>query len=172
MKKFLFLAGLTILFVGIQFLMYCAKPLESDLGGPFPFPSDTIYVTDTVLQFDTTVVFDTVTIVDTVIITEPDTTGTRMLCARLGSHRHEIVWIFSNHEGLYSLDFSAIVDRDHPPKMLLVDVDGLTVEWFPIENMELTMELNLSEDFIIRITPQTPLSLGNTIDICLTLREL
>jgi hypothetical protein len=149
---------------------------EGDLT-PFGFSeeTDTIYILDTTTVFDTTTVvdtstvMDTITIIDTVIVIEPDSSGTSMVCSRIVSTLKDIVWMFRNSEGEYLLEFTAFTEFEKPKPTLRVSIDGQEFIWNPAENPEFITELNLSENTMIRITPNKPPSLGHAIDVCLTM---
>ncbi len=151
MKKLILFSAWAVLFTGIQFLTNCSKPLESiDEDGQIP--ADT--VTDTVVVVDTIIVADT------------------MFCARLDSHRKEIVWMIDNDEGLYSLEFSEIRERDDPSQILVIDIDDQRLFWPLSEYTEFIVDQNLGQNAIVRIESIPPYAYGHAIDICLRVKAL
>ena len=117
-------------------------------------------------------IVDTTFFTDTVIIVQIDTTDANMVCAQLVSNLQEIVWLFRNSEGRYDLEFAAAVESEHPTQTLTVDIDGEEYAWAPAKDSELLMEMDLKQNAIIRIYPTKPPSLGHSVHICLTVRDL
>jgi len=163
---------------GFLYLMNCSKPLDIERikeTGP-----DTIFITDTLtdtLYNDTTIIdtliIDTL-IIDTLIIdsTIVDTIYIdSMFCARLSSHRREIVWILFNEPGLYQLDFLAIAERIRRSQTLNVDIDGQVYSWIPAEDFHFSVEQTLGQYAVIRITSTPAHAYGQAIDICLRVSE-
>jgi hypothetical protein len=159
MKRLILVMTCGLAFMGIHFLGTCSRPLES-LGDSDSVPQETMFVVDTVTR------------VDTVIIIEPDTSGSVRFCARLASCRKDIVWMFQNQAGLYRLEFVAVVDQEHPPHALEVNIDGQQHLWYPVETTEFIMEQDLGEDATARISSGSPHSFGHAIDICLIVKVL
>jgi hypothetical protein len=154
MKKLLiFLAIICALYTGFT-LFSCTKPLEGPLEDN-EFPPDTIYVTDTL------------TFTDTVIIVIPDTGSAQMQCGRLNSHRKELVWMFRNEPGVYSMDFRAIVEYDNPSRLIVIDIDGEQHFWHLNETLEYIIEPTLGDDAVVRVSTIPPHAYGHAIDICL-----
>ena len=166
---------------GCLYYLNCARPLDiTEADEMFP---DTIFVSDTVTFTDTlysdttfidTLIIDTLivdtlyidtTIVDTVYIDS-------LFCARLGSHRQEIVWMLFNQEGLYRLEFQATAERIRRPQILVIDIDHQQYQWNLSTDLDFIMELNLENHATIRITSVPPHAYGQSIDICLRARAI
>lgn len=161
MKKVILFSAWAVVFAGIQLLTNCSKPLDSiDENGQIP--GDT--VTDTIVVFDTVVVIDTVVVVDTISV------GDTTFCARLNSHRKEIVWMIGNDEGLYNLEFSVIREREDPSQILVINIDDQQLFWPPSEYSEFIVDQYLGQNAIVRIESIPPHSYGHAIDICLRVR--
>lgn len=163
MKKLILFSAWAVVFTGIQLLTNCSKPLES-IDENEQIPPDT--VTDTIVVFDTVAVFDTVVVIDTISV------GDTMFCARLNSHRKEIVWMIGNDEGLYSLEFSEIREREDPSQILVINIDDQQLFWPPSEYSEFIVDQNLGQNAIVRIESIPPHSYGHAIDICLRVKAL
>jgi hypothetical protein len=148
-KKLILFSAWAVGFIGIQLLTSCSKPLES-INENGQIPADT--VTDTVVVVDTIIVADT------------------MFCARLNSHRKEIVWMIRNHEGLFRLEFSAITDRENDSRTLVINIDDQRLFWHLSQYSEFIAGQNLKQDAIVRIESIPPHSYGQAIDICLRVR--
>lgn len=133
---------------------------------------DSVFVLDTIFVYDTVFVHDTVTQIDTVIIVQPDTGAFRPFCGTLASNQQEIVWMFTNTEGEYRLEFSSMLERVQPGQSLTVDIDGQTYFWDPIVHSELTLELHLKAHSAIRITSNVPPARGHAIYVCLQVTPL
>lgn len=133
---------------------------------------DTLWIVDTIETVDTVTIVDTIIFVDTVEITLPDTSGTHMVCARLGSNQQEIVWLFRNEAGLYSLEFSSLPDRDKPARTLYVSIGDQEFEWPLEESLEYLTEAALVENAVIIIRSSKPSSFGHAIDICIDVTRL
>ena len=151
MKKLILFSAWAVLFTGIQFLTNCSKPLES-IEENGQIPGDT--VTDTVVVVDTIIVADT------------------MFCARLDSHRKEIVWMIRNHEGLFRLEFSAIREGESQSRTLVINIDDQLLFWHLSEYSEFVAEQNLEQNVIVRIESIPPYAYGHAIDICLRVKAL
>lgn len=167
MKKVILFSAWAIVFAGIQLLTNCSKPLES-IDENEQIPADT--VTDTVVVFDTVAVIDTVVVVDTVIIIDTISVADTTFCARLNSHRKEIVWMIGNDEGLFHLEFSAIREGENDSRTLVINIDDQRLFWHLSEYSEFIVEQNLRQDAIVRIESIPPHSYGQAIDICLRVR--
>lgn len=166
--------------MGFLYLAHCSKPL--DIDEILQAPPDTIFVSDTVTFTDTlyadttfidtliidTLIIDTLyidtTIVDTVFIDS-------MFCARLSSHRQEIVWILFNQPGTYQLDFLAITERIRRSQTLIIDIDGSNYSWRPGVQFEFSVEQDLDQYAVIRIMSTPPHAYGQAIDICLRAQQ-
>lgn len=153
MKKHILLVVGAVILIGIQFVVNCSSPLEStsELDSP-----PTIQVI----------------VVDTVIVVVSDTSGSLMICSRLNSYQQEIVWMFRNQAGKYRLEFSALIEREHPTQTLSVDIDGQQFQWLPAESAEFILEQNLEVNALMQIVSTKPSSFGHAIDICLTVSTL
>jgi hypothetical protein len=165
MKKSILIASWVLIGAGFIYLSNCSKPLEiNEIGGISP---DTIFVHDTV----TDTLYNDTTIVDTVIIdtTLVDTVFVdSMFCARLSSHRQEIVWMLFNDPGSYVLDFQMITERIRNPQTLVIDIDGQQYSWTISNNSrEMSIETDLERNALIRIMTVPPHAYGQAIDICL-----
>lgn len=168
MRKYLLLSILAVFGAGFMSALNCSKPVDlSDLGQS---GIDTVFVQDTVVYSDT-IYIDSVR-VDTVYIdtlyndtTIIDTT----LCARLSSHRQEIVWLLFNPEGDYRMHFRAATDQRRCLPELIVDIDDLRYRWNLDDDLEFIVEKSLSGYSTIRITSTEPHAFGHPIDICLHL---
>ena len=179
MRKYVLLPIWAVICVGFIYLANCSKPL--DIDEIIQAPPDTIFVSDTITFTDTlytdttfidtliidTLIIDTLyidtTIVDTVYIDS-------MFCARLSSHRQEIVWLLFNQEGLYQLEFLAITERIRHSQTIAIDIDGQIYSWRPGESNELLIEQYLDQYAVIRIVSVPPHAYGQAIDICLRVR--
>jgi hypothetical protein len=115
------------------------------------------------------VIVDTLNNADTVLIINPDPFGSQVVCSRIASNYPEIVWMFRNEEGEYVLNFVAALESEHPTQTLIIDIDGHEFIWSPVENRELTKELTLGQNAIVRIVPQKNSPMGHTVHICLTI---
>lgn len=166
--------------LGFLYLANCSKPLDIDriveTGPDTVYVSDTVTITDT-LYNDTTIIdtliVDTL-IVDTLIIdsTIVDTVYVdSMFCARLSSHRQEIVWILFNQPGTYQLDFLAIAQRIRRSQTLELNIDDSSYSWRPADNFEFSVEQNLGQYAVIRIKSTPAHAYGQAIDICLRVSE-
>ena len=140
--------------------------------------TDTIFVIDTVIQtdtvidsfIDTVILIDTVsdTIIDTLIIIEPDTSG-MVLCSQISACNKEIVWVFSNAEGIFHLEFVAEPSDAFVKRTLIVEIEGDKYMWKPEINRELTIDRHLPANATINIYPDKPLAFGHSVDVCLTM---
>lgn len=200
MKRVTFLAICALLSIGITLLSSCSNPLEttddSNLNPPGPitiydtlFYTDTIYVIDTIHDSDTTIVIDTIividttiavdtiivtdtiTYIDTVIITEPGDGESQTICSILLSNLYEIIWMFHNQEGQYTLKFTAEAVRDFTFRTLTVDIDGTQFTWCPAEDPEIVREQYLGAYATIRIMTDQPCLQGHEVKICLTISK-
>ena len=133
---------------------------------------DTIILTDTVEFTDTLIVYDTSTVVDTVEIIIHDSTDANLICAQLSASLKDIVWMYSNSNGDYKLEFSASVDSQNPERILTVVIDGVEYIWNPFENDQLDFEQFLNDNTTITIRQNKPAAHGHEIDICLMLTPL
>ena len=176
-KAMLLLVWLSVS-AGLLYLMNCSKPLDIDSimeSGP-----DTVFISDTLTDtlYNDTTIIDTL-IVDTLIIdtliidtTIVDTVFIdSMYCARLSSHRQEIVWILFNEPGLYQLDFLAVAERIRRSQTLNVDIDGQSYSWVPAEDFHFSVEQNLGQYAVIRIESNPAHAYGQAIDVCLRVSE-
>jgi hypothetical protein len=132
---------------------------------------DTIINEDTLYVVDTINIVDTVTIVDTVIIVEPDPGGFSSVCSILLANLREIIWMFDNQEGNYSLTFTATADRDFTFRWLVINIDGQEYCWNPSSSAEFNIDLYLDAGADIRVKPDQPLLLGHEVQICLTIAK-
>ena len=121
-----------------------------------------MFVPDTIIFTDTLYV-DTLYI-DTIYA---DT----MPCARLNSHRQEIVWLLFNQEERYRLEFLAATEQIRQSQILVIDIDEERYYWDLSDSMNFTIERDFAELTTIRITSQQPHAYGQAIDICLRVRE-
>jgi hypothetical protein len=176
MKNYISFTLWAAICAGFIYLANCSKPLDIDRIQEIS--PDTVFVSDTIIFTDTTIV-DTViidtTIIDTVYIdtTFIDTVYVdSMYCARLSSHRQEIVWILFNQPGTYQLEFLAIAERIRRSQSLVIDIDGTSYTWQPGINFEFSIEQNLDQYAVIRVTSTPPHAYGQAIDICLNVKEL
>jgi len=142
----------------LLYWLNCSKPLE--LEEIEQTPADTIFVPDTVVYVDTVYVDTSYTDTDTLYA---DT----LICARLGSCRREIVWMFFNPEGRFNLEFQAIIERDHPWQTLIIDIDGQEYEWDLSDDLPFSLVRFLERHAIVRITSASPHGYGHAIDVCL-----
>lgn len=173
MKKMFVLFVWLSVSAGFLYLMNCSKPLDIDSileNGP-----DTVFISDTLTDtlYNDTTIIDTL-IIDTLIIdsTIVDTVFIdSMFCARLNSHRQEIVWILFNEPGIYQLDFLAIAERIRRSQTLNVDIDGHSYSWVPAEDFHFSVEQNLGQYAVIRISSTPAHAYGQAIDICLQVSE-
>ncbi len=195
MKKLIIFAVWASIFIGVQFFVNCSNPLETTRSNNHDpinpvYEVDTIYSTDTILVIDSTgyvdtvfvfdttffsdtiFVFDTLVLVDTLVIYEPDSSGTRTVCSRIGSNQHEIVWMFRNEAGPHLLEFTALVEKEHPAQVFGVFVDGEEIEWKPVNSPDMTTEIYLEQNATIMILPKKPPAFGHSVDICLTMSPL
>lgn len=160
-----------VLLIAICFVD-CTQPLNDGPNAPVE-PAGGNNTTDTVYIPDTIVVTDTITIIDTVIVNPPgDTTTKSENCGRFGSQRKELVWLFNNDEGNYRLEFLAKAYKFKPEQVLIIDVNGETLQWIPADNPRLTLEKALSPYTVVKITPEDPAAFGHCIDICLWVTKL
>jgi hypothetical protein len=180
MKRVILIALWAFAGLGFLYLSNCSRPL--DIDRIVNSPPDTVFVSDTVIFNDTlftdTTIIDTViidtTIIDTVYV---DTTFIdtvyidSMYCARLSSHRQEVVWILFNQPGTYQLDFLAITERIRRSQTLTVDIDGTTYSWRPGIDFEFSVEQTIGQYAIIRVSSEAPHAYGQAIDICLNIKE-
>jgi hypothetical protein len=138
---------------------------------------DTVIVIDTVTDVDTVVIVDTVTDTDTVVVIDtqivevPDSSGSPVVCARLGTYQQEILWMFRNDAGDYRLEFVAVPEKENPARELTVNIAGQTYPWTPQLDRELIVETALPENAAISIFPAKPSPYGHAIDICLTMKS-
>lgn len=158
MKRLVTLSVWASLMAAMQLLGNCSRPLESviDEGSAPP---------------ETVVVVDTVIYTDTIIVEMPDSDGSQLLCGRLSSHRHQIVWLFPGWEGLYLLEFAALPERGHPRQTLAVDIEDERYLWHLAESTEFSKEQHINHDTVVRISTIPPYAFGHPIDICLSVRE-
>lgn len=180
MKKYILLFIWTVICAIFLYLANCSKPLDitrvQESAPDTVFVSDTVTFTDT-LYTDTTFIdtlyVDTTTIdtlyvdttfVDTVYIDS-------MFCARLSSHRQEIVWILFNQPGTYQLDFLAIAERIRRSQTLVIDIGGSSYSWRPGLELEFSVEQDLGQNAVIRVMSTPPHAYGQAIDICLRVRR-
>lgn len=176
MKKMIFVSIWFLAGAGFLYLANCSKPLDTnrivETGPETTFVTDTISFTDT-LYNDTTLIDTLIVdslIVDTLIIDSliVDTIYVdSMFCARLGSHRQEIVWILFNQPGDYRLDFLAIAERIRRSQILDLNIDGTSYSWRPADNFEFSVEQELDRYAVIRIESTPAHAYGQAIDICL-----
>jgi hypothetical protein len=129
-----------------------------------PKACDTVYITDTIV--------DTLECTDTVIVFVQDTTGVQTECARLSSHRQELVWLFQNDAGDHSIQFISNIDGSNPVRNLDVYIDGQFYSWDPHANSELIVQQNLGANVIIKVGASQPTAFGHPIDICVSLDPL
>jgi len=163
MKKLILFSICAITSAGFMYLANCSKPL--DINDIDQTTLDTLYVSDTITFIDTvyvdTIFVDT-TFVDTIFV---DT----LFCARLSSHRQEVVWMLFNQEGFYQLEFQALPERIHHLQTLIIDVDGQRFSWVPSDNQKFIIETDLEQNALIRIASVPPHAYGQAIDICLSI---
>jgi len=164
MKKIILFLICAVISAGFVYLAKCSKPLNiNEIDQVTP---DTLYVTDTIVFIDTifvdTIFIDTI-YVDTIFA---DT----LFCARLSSHRQEVVWMIFNQEGLYRLEFQAMPERIQPSQTLIIDIDGQRFPWTPSDSRDFFLETDLEQNALIRITSSPPHAYGQAIDICLRVR--
>ena len=183
MKRLILLAIWMLVFTGIQLFINCSNPLDlADQDGLAPVgPTtdvDTIFSVDTVIVegdtlyfYDTVIVTDTVTFVDTVTIIEPDPGETQTVCSILLSNLYEIIWMFHNAEGDYTLTFTAEAARDFDFRTVTVDIDGQQYTWCPVDEPEVVYEQHLSAYATIRIMTDQPCLQGHEVDICLSIMK-
>ena len=145
MKKLILFSVAVVIYIGIQLLMNCSRPLES-INGVEQVPPETVTVIDTITLDDT------------------------MFCAKLNFYRKEIVWMFHNQEGLFRLEFVAAPEREHSSQTLLIDIDERQFLWHLADSLEFIIEQDLEQDATIRITSVPPHAYGRAIDICLSVR--
>lgn len=138
--------------------------------------TDTVTISDTITVFDTIVITDTIldTLIftDTVIVIVPDTAGVQTECSRLSSHQHDLVWMFQNQAGNYSIRFSSNIESNNPIRELTVIIDGHIYTWNPHTNSELVVQQNIGNNIIIKVSANQPKSFGHPIDICVSLDPL
>jgi hypothetical protein len=158
MKKVLAWLILVSALLAMQLISDCSQPLESPFENGQNSP-------------DTIIITDTVRITDTTEIIIPDTGSSQILCARLSSHRKEIVWMFRNDPGAYSLDFRAAVERDNPSRTIVIDIGQQRYFWPLLESLEYLIEPELEQDATIKITSIPPHAFGQAIDICLIIER-
>jgi len=175
MKRYLPLLALATFVAGLAFMASCSSPLESypipNPPGPI-FDVDTVVITDTLIQTDTVTQIDTLVQVDTVIVYLPDTSTTTTMCARMGSHQKEIVWMLRTEAGRYLLEFSAYVERGQPPQRVTLSIDGAYYEWLPRDQPVFVIETDVGQYPTIMILPENPAAFGHSIDFCLTVTRL
>lgn len=192
MKRITFLAMCALLMTALTLVLNCSNPLEitdpADLDPPQPviiydtvfdtlydndtiYQIDTTYIVDTLYDTDTITITDTVKTVDTVVIVEPGTEAPQTVCSILLSNLYEIIWMFQNQEGQYTLTFTAEAARDFTFRTLTVDVDGEQFTWCPSENPEIVREQYLNAFASIRIMTDQPCLQGHEVDICLTISK-
>lgn len=160
MKKFVLFLIWAAINIGFLSLLNCSRPLDIDrITQP---SADTVFVPDTIIFTDTLYV-DTL-YVDTIYA---DT----MPCARLGSHRQEIVWLLFNQEERYRLEFLAATEQISRSPMLVIYIDEERYYWDLSDSLNFTIEQDLDELATIRITSQQPHAYGRAIDICLRVSE-
>jgi hypothetical protein len=174
MRKIIILFLWLITCAGFLYLSNCSRPLDIDriieASPDTVFISDTLYNDTTIIDtlIVDTLIIDTLiidsTIVDTVFIDS-------MFCARLSSHRREIVWILFNQPGTYRLDFLAIAERIRRSQTLEINIDGTAYSWRPADNFEFSVEQNLGRYAVIRIESTPAHAYGQAIDICLRVSE-
>lgn len=131
--------------------------------------TDTLWVIDTFTNYDTLFFVDTISIVDTVYIVDPDSSGLHTVCGRIASNQKEIVWLLRNSTGNFKLEFVVSTERDHPLKILSVDIDGEKFTWNAQEEPELILSRTLDLHATITISTNKPPALGHPADICLTI---
>ena len=183
-----------LVFTGIQLFINCSNPLDlAGQDGLSPvgpttevdtvfstdtliIEGDTLYVYDTVIidgdtiyTVDTLIVTDTLTVVDTVVIVEPGPGETQTVCSILLSNLYEIIWMFHNAEGDYTLTFTAEAARDFDFRTVTVDIDGQQYTWCPVDEPEVVYEQHLGAYATIRIMTDQPCLQGHEVDICLTI---
>ena len=129
-----------------------------------PKACDTVYITDTIV--------DTVECNDTVIVFVQDTTGVQTECARLSSHRQELVWLFQNDAGDHSIQFISNIEGTNPVRNLDVYIDGQFYSWDPHADIELIVQQNIGANSIIKVGASQPTAFGHPIDICVSLDPL
>lgn len=150
---------------------------------------DTIVVNDTITNIDTIVIYDTIpgdtifdtipgdtiydttVVYDTTIINVPDSTDGIPLCARLDSHRPEIVWILKADPGEYSFEFLAVTDDFSKCRELIVTINDAEYRWNPAQLDEMRLDITVDSKITIRIVPDKPAALGHPVDICLTVNK-
>jgi len=149
---------------------------------------DTVIIHDTITETDTVNIGDTITLYDTIIITDtildtliftdtvivfiPDTTGVQTECSRLSSHQHNLVWMFQNQAGNYSIRFSSNIESNNPIRDLLVNIGGHNYSWNPHESGEFIVELYLGNNVTIKVGLDQPKAFGHPVDICVSLDPL
>lgn len=148
MRRTIFLAILALVLAGALFQLNCSKPLET-LSDQDPIQIDTIYI------------------VDTVYVNMPDTSGEQLLCARIASNQHDIVWMFRNPEGTFRLEFEANIGKESPVQEIIIEIDDNKFSWHPVQNKEFAIERDLIQNASIRISTDVPHAYGHAIDICL-----
>lgn len=170
MKKFVLFLIWAVINIGFLSLLNCSRPLDIDrITQP---SADTVFVPDTIIFNDTlyvdTLYTDTL-YVDTLYV---DTIyADTMPCARLNSHRQEIVWLLFNQEEFYRLEFLAATEQIRRSQILVIYIDEEQYYWDLSDSMSFTIERDLDELATIRITSQQPHAYGQAIDICLRVRE-
>lgn len=175
MKRFVLFLIWAAINIGFLGLLNCSRPLDIDrITQP---SADTVFVPDTIIFNDTlyvdTLYTDTI-YVDTLYadtIYADTIYADTMLCARLDSHRQEIVWLLFNQEQLYRLEFLAATERIRDSQIVVIDIDEEQYYWDLSGSLNFSIERNLDELAIIRITSQQPHSYGQAIDICLRVGE-
>ncbi|MEE9554963.1 MAG: hypothetical protein V3W18_11755 [candidate division Zixibacteria bacterium] len=145
MKKLLIFPIWIFICAGFQFLMNCSKPLDS-ITESGQTTTDTVVVIDTLIMADT------------------------MFCARLNSHRQEIVWMLQNQEGYLSLEFVAEIERVLNSQALMIDIDDQQFQWYPSADLRFIIDGDLEQNASIRIWSTPPHAYGQPIDICLRVR--
>lgn len=124
---------------------------------------------DTVIKTDTIDITDTLIIIDTVVFESPDSSGSQYVCNQLSASQKEIVWMFSNDEGFYILEFMANSEDSTPDRILTLEINGQEYIWDLRDSMEFNLDTNLDSNTIIRIIINKPSAFGHEIDLCLTM---
>ena len=175
MRRISTIAVWIILFTGFVYFSNCSRPLDiNDIGQGSP---DTIFVTDTLYSdsviVDTlvvdTLIIDTL-IIDTLVIDTLYFDSSRvdtMYCGRLDSHRHNIVWLLFNDEGLHELEFLGAVEGITCIPNIIIEVDGECYTWDISEGTYYSIEQFIEPYAMVKISTDPPHAYGRSIDICM-----
>ena len=158
MKRIILLAVCALWTIALMLVLNCSNPLETTDSAELDPPGPITIV-------------DTVTIVDTLIIYEPGDGEPQTVCSILLANLYEIIWMFHNAEGDYTLKFTADAVRDFDFRTLTVDIDGEQYTWCPVDDREVVYEQHLSAFANIRIMTDQPCLQGHEVDICLTIAQ-